>query len=59
MDVARSGDHDATPASTDKVDFSKVDEIGWTDLMPGSGHGDGGYTDMGWIEVYGDKVPRK
>jgi len=43
----------------DKVDLSKVDEIGWTDLMPGSGHGDGGYTDMGWIEVYGNKIPRK
>lgn len=42
----------------EKVDLSKVDEIGWTDLMPGSGHGDGGYTDMGWIEIYGTPVPR-
>lgn len=42
----------------DKVDLSKVDEIGFTDLMPGSGHGDGGYTDLGWIEVYGKPVPR-
>ncbi len=37
----------------DKVDLSKVDEIGFTDLMPGSGHGDGGYSDLGWFEVYG------
>lgn len=40
------------------VDLTKVDEVGFTDLMPGSGHGDGGYTDMGWIEVYGKPVPR-
>jgi hypothetical protein len=42
----------------DKVDLSKVDEIGFTDLMPGSGHGDGGYTDLGWFEIYGKPVPR-
>jgi hypothetical protein len=40
------------------VDFTKVDEVGFTDLMPGSGHGDGGFMDMGWIEVYGKPVPR-
>jgi hypothetical protein len=43
----------------DKVDLSKVDEIGFTDLMPGSGHGDGGYTDVGFMEVYGKPIPRK
>jgi hypothetical protein len=37
----------------DKVDLTKVDEIGFVDLTPGSGHGLGGYSDMGWIEVYG------
>jgi hypothetical protein len=42
----------------DKVDLSKVDEVGFTDLMPGSGHGDGGYSDLGWFEVYGKPVPR-
>jgi hypothetical protein len=42
----------------EKPDLSKVDEIGFTDLMPGSGHGDGGYTDLGWFEVYGKPVPR-
>jgi hypothetical protein len=41
-----------------KVDLTRVDEIGFTDLMPGSGHGDGGFSDMGWIEVYGKPVPR-
>jgi hypothetical protein len=39
-------------------DLSKVDEVGFTDLMPGSGHGDGGYSDVGWIEVYGKPIGR-
>ena len=38
--------------------LAKVDEVGFTDLMPGSGHGNGGWMDMGWIEVYGRAVPR-
>ena len=42
----------------DKVDLSKVDEVGFVDLTPGSGHGTGGYSDVGWIEVYGKPVPR-
>ena len=42
----------------DKVDLSKVDEIGFADLTPGSGHGSGGYSDMAWIEVYGKAVKR-
>ena len=42
----------------DKVDLSKVDEVGYADLMPGSGHGDGGFSNVGWIEVYGKGVPR-
>jgi hypothetical protein len=40
------------------VDLSKVDEIGFADLTPGSGHGSGGYSDMAWIEVYGKIVKR-
>jgi hypothetical protein len=40
------------------VDLRKVDEVGFTSLMPGGGHGDGGYIDMGWIEVYGKAAPR-
>jgi cbb3-type cytochrome c oxidase subunit III len=42
----------------DKVDLTKVDEIGFTTLMPGSGQGYGGYADVGWFEVYGIPVPR-
>ena len=43
----------------DKVDLSKVDEIGFVDLTPGSGHGQGGYSDVGWIEVYAKPVKRE
>ena len=39
-------------------DLSKVDEVGFADLMPGSGHGTGGYIELGPIEVYGKSVPR-
>jgi hypothetical protein len=39
-------------------DLSKVDEIGFTDLLPGSGHGPGGWSDVGRIEVYGKPVKR-
>lgn len=39
-------------------DLSRVDEIGWTDLMNASGHGVGGWSDVGTIEVYGVPVPR-
>ena len=54
---------DATKAVTqgnllDKIDLSKVDEVGFIDLMPGSGHGPGGWVDVAQIEVYGNKVAR-
>jgi len=39
-------------------DLSKVDEVGFADLMPASGHGTGGYIHLGSIEVYGRPVPR-
>ena len=39
-------------------DLSKVDEVGFADLMPGSGHGAGGWSDVAWIEVYGKPVKR-
>jgi hypothetical protein len=40
------------------VDLSKVDEVGFVDLTPGSGHGFGGFSNVGWIEVYGKAVAR-
>jgi hypothetical protein len=39
-------------------DLSKVDEVGFADLMPGSGHGTGGYIHLGTIEVFGKAMPR-
>jgi len=39
-------------------DLSKVDEIGFADLMPSSGHGPGGWADVAKIEVYAKPVPR-
>jgi hypothetical protein len=42
----------------EKPDLTKVDEIGFVDLMPGSGHGPGGWVDVAAIEVYGRPVKR-
>jgi hypothetical protein len=39
-------------------DLSKVDEFGIVELLPGSGHGQGGWIDVAQIEVYGGSVPR-
>jgi hypothetical protein len=39
-------------------DLSKVDEIGFADLYPGSGHGWGGFVNVSGIEVYGTPVTR-
>lgn len=50
--VQTKGDFVANP------DLTKVDEIGFADLTPGSGHGAGGWIDVGSIEVYGKGVPR-
>jgi hypothetical protein len=37
----------------EKIDLSKVDEVGFADIIPASGHGPGGWFDVGQIEVYG------
>jgi len=42
----------------DHADLSKVDEVGFADLMPGSGHGAGGYVNVARVEVYGKPVKR-
>jgi hypothetical protein len=39
-------------------DLSRVDEVGFADLIPGSGHGTGGWVHVGSIEVFGKAVPR-
>lgn len=55
LDIARvvtRGDKFVQP------DLSKVDEIGFADLHPGSGHGWGGFVNVSRIEVYGASVKR-
>jgi hypothetical protein len=42
----------------EKPELTKVDEIGFVDLMPGSGHGPGGWVDVAAVEVYGRPVKR-
>jgi hypothetical protein len=42
----------------DKVDLSKVDEVGFADLMPSSGHGPGGWSDVAQVQLYGKPVAR-
>lgn len=42
----------------DHPDLTKVDAVGFADLMPGSGHGAGGYINVGRIDVYGSPVKR-
>jgi hypothetical protein len=42
----------------EKIDLTKVEEIGFADLIPASGHGPGGWFDVGQIEVYGRAVAR-
>ena len=43
----------------EKPNLSRVEEIGFTDLMPGTGHGGGGGSRIDWIEVTGKPVPRE
>jgi hypothetical protein len=39
-------------------DLSRVDEVGFVDLMPASGHGTGGYIHVSQFQVYGRPVAR-
>ena len=48
----------ATTRAVDNPDLSKVDEVGWADLMAGGGHGPAGWVNMGPLEVYGKPVRR-
>ena len=49
---------DASAWMREPVNLSKVDEVGFADLMPGSGHGAGGYVNVASFEVYGKPVKR-
>lgn len=47
-----------TRGNLQEIDLSRVDEIGFTDLQPGAGHGNGGWSDVGAIRVFASAVPR-
>jgi hypothetical protein len=55
LDITRAV---TTGTPVEHVDLSKVDQIGFVDLMPGSGHGPGGWSDVAQIEVFAKSVPR-
>ncbi|MEO6186464.1 MAG: hypothetical protein ABIP38_06510 [Steroidobacteraceae bacterium] len=55
LDIARVV---ATGTVLDKVDLRNVEAIGFADLMPGSGHGPGGWSDVAQFEVYGNPAAR-
>jgi hypothetical protein len=42
----------------EKPDLRRVDEVGFATLLPGSGHGWGGFVNVARVEVYGRPVPR-
>jgi len=42
----------------ERPDLTRVDAVGFADLLPGSGHGPGGYVNVARIEVYGAPVGR-
>jgi hypothetical protein len=43
----------------EKPDLTNVEEVGFADLLQGTGHGWGGFVNVGKIEVYGQPVPRR
>ena len=44
--------------SVEHPDLSRVDEVGFADLLPGSGHGSAGRSNISTFEVWGTPVPR-
>ena len=48
----------AVKGSAEKVDLTRVDEVGFVDLAPAGGHGNSGWANISWIEVYAKPVPR-
>jgi hypothetical protein len=56
--VAESRLKAGEPMWRTNVDLSKVDEIGFSDMMGGAGHGAFGNVAVDWMEVYGNPVKR-
>jgi hypothetical protein len=47
-----------TTVEVKNPDLSRVDEIGFVDLMPGGGHGNAGWANVSVIELYAKPVAR-
>lgn len=47
-----------TSVEVKNPDLSKVDEIGYVDLMPGGGHGNAGWVNVSVVELYAKAVAR-
>jgi hypothetical protein len=56
--VGRYGPLDEASNWSGTPDLGEVDAIGFVDLIPGSGHGSGGYVNVASFEVYGTPVKR-
>jgi hypothetical protein len=41
-----------------KVDLARVDEVGFVDLAPAGGHGNSGWVNISWFEIYAKPVAR-
>ncbi len=48
-----------TTVEVKNPDLSRVDEIGFVDLMPGGGHGNAGWVNVSVVELYAKAVPRE
>jgi len=48
-----------TTVEVKNPDLSKVDEIGFVDLMPGGGHGNAGWCNVSVVQLYAKAVPRE
>jgi hypothetical protein len=57
LDIARVVEGKGADKWAENPNLSRVEEVGFTDLMPGGGHGAPG-SRVDWIEVYGKPVPR-
>jgi hypothetical protein len=55
---ARDATGSDTPTWKTNIDLSKVDEVGFTDLTRGGGHGQAGNSGIDWFEVHGTPVRR-
>ena len=51
-------DRVVTTAEVTSPALNRVDEVGWTDLMPGGGKGNAGWCNVSTMELYAKRVPR-